>query len=61
MSTKMIGVVDRGSGWQKDGIELGSYFFNPNRGYTQLLPQYHSVRALTCMRSRPTMNAEPWQ
>ena len=30
MSTKMIGVVGRGSGWQKVGIELGSYIFHPN-------------------------------
>ena len=30
MSTKMIGVVGRGSGWQKVGIELGSFFFYPN-------------------------------
>ena len=30
MSTKMIGVVGRGSWWQKVGIELGSYIFNPN-------------------------------
>ena len=30
MSTKTIGVVGRGSGLQKVGIELGSYVFNPN-------------------------------
>ena len=30
MSTKTIGVVGRGSGWQKVGIELGSYVCNPN-------------------------------
>ena len=30
MSTKTIGVVGRGSGWQKVGIELGSYVVNPN-------------------------------
>ena len=30
MSTKTIGVVGRGSGWQKVEIELGSYVFNPN-------------------------------
>ena len=30
MSTKTIEVVGRGSGWQKVGIELGSYVCNPN-------------------------------
>ena len=30
MSTKTIGAVGRGSGWQKVGIELGSYVCNPN-------------------------------
>ena len=30
MSTKTIGVVGRGSGWQKVGIELGSCVFYPN-------------------------------
>ena len=30
MSTKTIEVVGRGSGWQKVGIELGSFFFYPN-------------------------------
>ena len=30
MSIKTIGGVGRGSGLQKVGIELGSYFFNPN-------------------------------
>ena len=30
MSTKTIGVVGRGSGWQKVGIELGSFVFYPN-------------------------------
>ena len=30
MSTKTIGVVGRGSGWQKVGIELGLRFFYPN-------------------------------
>ena len=30
MSTKTIGVVGRGLGWQKVGIELGSYVFHPN-------------------------------
>ena len=30
MSTKTIGVVDWGLGWQKFGIELGSYVFHPN-------------------------------
>ena len=30
MSTKTIVVVGRGLGWQKVGIELGSYVFHPN-------------------------------
>ena len=30
MSTKTIGVVGRGSGWEKVGIELGLYVFHPN-------------------------------
>ena len=30
MTTKTIGVVGRGSGWQKVGIEVGSYVFHPN-------------------------------
>ena len=30
MSTKTIGVVGWGSGWQKVGIELGSFVFYPN-------------------------------
>ena len=30
MSTKTIGLVGRGSGWPKVGIELGSCFLNPN-------------------------------
>ena len=30
MSTKTIRVVGWGSGWQKVGIKLGSYVFNPN-------------------------------
>ena len=30
MSTKTLGVVGRGSGWQKVGIELGSFIFYPN-------------------------------
>ena len=30
MSTKTIGVVGRGSGWQKVGIELGSNVFYLN-------------------------------
>ena len=30
MSNKTIGVVGRGSGWQKVGIDLGSFVFHPN-------------------------------
>ena len=30
MSTKTLGAVGRGSGWQKVGIELGSFIFYPN-------------------------------
>ena len=30
MSTKTIGVFGRGLGWQKVGIELGSFIFYPN-------------------------------
>ena len=30
MSTKTLGVVGRGLGWQKVGIELGSFVFYPN-------------------------------
>ena len=30
MTTKTLGVVGRDLGWQKVGIELGSYVFNPN-------------------------------
>ena len=30
MSTKTLGVVGRGSVWQKVGIELGSFIFYPN-------------------------------
>ena len=47
MSTKTIGVVGRGSGWQKVGIELGSYVFNPNSSQPGMF-QTFAVSILSC-------------
>ena len=43
MSTKAIGVVGRGSGWQKVGIELGSYVFHPNSSQPGMFQTFASI------------------
>ena len=43
MSTKTIGVVGRGSGWQKVGIKLGSFFFYPNSSQPGMFQTFASL------------------
>ena len=53
MSTKTIGVVGRGSGWQKVGIELGPYVFHPNSSQLGMFQTFASqVNLLTCKQVR---------
>ena len=46
MSTKTIGLVGRGSGWQKVGMELGSYFFHPNSSQPGMFQTFASFAYL---------------
>ena len=39
----MIGVVGRGSGWQKVGIELGSFIFYPNSSQPGMFQTFASI------------------
>ena len=51
MSTKTIGVVVWGLGWQKVGIELGSYVFHPNPSQPGMFQTFAYTRHI---------NLHPW-